>query len=212
MKIWWALALWVSVGPILALVMGRLGYSPAGWGLVGMMLGPLAVPAAAGALWHRSAGTADVVAIGDPGSGTLAVLAGIDGSEFSRAALERAVGLLGDRIGRLTVAAVVPFDTVATDAQAWLDAAGASLRGTHPEVVLAHGDPAAVLVRLAHEGRYDLLVVGSRGRGLSPLLFGSVARTVVAQSQVPVLLGGHHLRAGPSSEHAGARTPEGAVS
>ena len=35
---------WVSFGPVLAVVMGRRGHSPWTWGLLGIFLGPLAVP------------------------------------------------------------------------------------------------------------------------------------------------------------------------
>jgi len=49
------------------------------------------------------------------------------------------------------------------------------------------GDPAEAIVREAKRGRYDLVVMGTHGRGaLEGLLLGSVARKVIAQSPVPV--------------------------
>ena len=49
------------------------------------------------------------------------------------------------------------------------------------------GDPAEAIVREAKRGRYDLIVMGTHGRGaLEGLLLGSVARKVIAQSAVPV--------------------------
>lgn len=38
---------WVSVGPLMSVVMGRRGYSPAAWGILGTLLGPLGLPLAA---------------------------------------------------------------------------------------------------------------------------------------------------------------------
>jgi nucleotide-binding universal stress UspA family protein len=49
------------------------------------------------------------------------------------------------------------------------------------------GEPAEAIVREAKRGRYDLVVMGTHGRGaLEGLLLGSVARKVIAQSPVPV--------------------------
>lgn len=47
--------------------------------------------------------------------------------------------------------------------------------GRRPETELLAGRPAEALGCFAAAGRYDLLAVGSRGRGLSRLLLGSVA-------------------------------------
>ena len=53
--------------------------------------------------------------------------------------------------------------------------------------VMVVGDPAEAIVREAKRGRYDLVVMGTHGRGaLEGLLLGSVARKVIAQSTVPV--------------------------
>ncbi len=57
-------------------------------------------------------------------------------------------------------------------------------------VVLCAGRPAGTLHRLAVEGGYGLLVVGTRGAGLSKALLGSVATTLAGGSKMPVLLAG----------------------
>lgn len=55
------------------------------------------------------------------------------------------------------------------------------------EALLRVGDPAEAIVKEAKRGRYDLVVMGTHGRGaLEGLLLGSVARKVIAQSPVPV--------------------------
>ncbi|MFB6256089.1 MAG: universal stress protein [Haloplanus sp.] len=49
------------------------------------------------------------------------------------------------------------------------------------------GSPARVIVDVASEAPYDLVALGSHGReGVSRILLGSVAETVVRRSPVPV--------------------------
>ncbi len=51
------------------------------------------------------------------------------------------------------------------------------------------GDPALEIVRLAKEGGFDLIAMGTHGHtGLTGLVMGSVTTKVVASSTVPVLL------------------------
>jgi nucleotide-binding universal stress UspA family protein len=51
------------------------------------------------------------------------------------------------------------------------------------------GHPADMIAKLADEGGFDLLVMGSHGQGLlSNLVLGSVATKVLAQCSTPVLL------------------------
>ncbi len=49
------------------------------------------------------------------------------------------------------------------------------------------GDPAAVIVRVAKEGKYDLVVMGTGGHAGLARLTGSVSEAVVKQSPCPVL-------------------------
>jgi len=193
------LLLWVSVGPILAVVMARRGHSPAGWGILGTLLGPLALPIAMDARGRRRDAGLAVLTTGSRRSGPVSVLAGIDGSDEAREALRRAVDLLGDRIGRLSLVTVVSYDALddrdmladeEATAQLWMTAARASVPGIVPDEYVVPGPPAPALIRLAVEGDYDLVVIGSRGRGMTPRLFGSVAGALAASSPISVLVGG----------------------
>jgi nucleotide-binding universal stress UspA family protein len=57
------------------------------------------------------------------------------------------------------------------------------------EAVLLAGKPAEVLARLAADGGYDLIVVGTHGRsGVKRLVLGSVAEHVVRASPISVLV------------------------
>lgn len=63
------------------------------------------------------------------------------------------------------------------------------LAGVEVEEVIAHGDPAAEIVRVASERGVDLIVISSRGRaGLGRILFGSTAEAVVRHASCPVLV------------------------
>jgi nucleotide-binding universal stress UspA family protein len=195
-----ALLAWISVGPVLSIAMGRRGYAPATWGTIGMFLGPLALPLALDAARRRRRNAVTVLT-GAPaaGPGPVAVLAGIDGSEEASAALAHAVDLLGDRLGRLTLVYVASVDA-ATDvalleqdealARRWMASARRAAASPPAEECVVTGQPATMLAQIAGNGDYDLLVIGPRGHGMSPRLFGSVARELAASSPVPVLIGG----------------------
>ena len=49
--------------------------------------------------------------------------------------------------------------------------------------------PPSLISKLAEEGKFDMLAIGSRGHGdLVNLVLGSVATKVLAQCTVPVLI------------------------
>lgn len=63
------------------------------------------------------------------------------------------------------------------------------LHGLDVEEVIAHGDAAAEIVRIAAERNVDLIVISSHGRtGLGRMIFGSTAEAVVRHAGCPVLV------------------------
>lgn len=63
------------------------------------------------------------------------------------------------------------------------------LKGLAVEEVIAHGDAAAEIVRVAAEREVDLIVIASHGRtGLGRMIFGSTAEAVVRHAGCPVLV------------------------
>ena len=51
------------------------------------------------------------------------------------------------------------------------------------------GDPAEKITRIAKDGNYDLIVIGSRGRGAGKEMFlGSVSNYVLHKTNVPVMV------------------------
>ena len=54
---------------------------------------------------------------------------------------------------------------------------------------LVDGDPARELLRLSREGDFDVIVMGSRGRGrVTAALLGSVSNRVMHDANVPVIV------------------------
>jgi nucleotide-binding universal stress UspA family protein len=63
--------------------------------------------------------------------------------------------------------------------------------GPEPETTWLGGDPAETIISAARTGGYDLVVVGTRGRGrLQAALLGSVSSAVAARAGRPVLVVG----------------------
>ena len=61
--------------------------------------------------------------------------------------------------------------------------------GLDVEDVIAHGEAASEIVRVAKERGVDLIVISSHGRtGLGRILFGSTAESVVRHAPCPVLV------------------------
>jgi nucleotide-binding universal stress UspA family protein len=61
--------------------------------------------------------------------------------------------------------------------------------GMEPTVVSKVGSPGEAIAKVANDGKYDLLVMGSHGHSaLGNLVMGSVATKVLAHCGVPVLL------------------------
>jgi nucleotide-binding universal stress UspA family protein len=201
--------IWIGFGLLLALIMGRHGHDPFAWWLLGTLLGPLAVPLAVSSE-GRQAERPERLGAGAPGRGPVDVLVGLDGSPEAGAALLTVLDLLGPQLGRLTLATVIDLDASVEHDRAkdqarvelrrradlvqmrlWTPSPEADEDGRRfPDLILVPGQPAEALQRLAVEGGYDLLAVGSRGTGLSKVLLGSTASALAAKAKIPVLLAG----------------------
>lgn len=203
-----AVAAWVVTATIVAVFMFRRGHSPAKWVIIAFLTGPISIVVAAWAR-HRSDRIAPKPLVaGTIGPGPLAVLVGIDGSPTAKDALVGALEILGDRVGRLTLAAVIDFDSAAkdqptparTDAEAAL-AAAAEVAGpllpVQPHTILLPGAPAVALVEHALSAGDDLIVIGTRGRGDSDWLQGSATRALAEEESVRVMI----VNRGPSCDH-----------
>lgn len=195
------IGVWIAIGIIAAVIMGRRGHAPFSWGALGAVLGPLVIPLALGDMKRERAASAVTLTEGEAGPGPVDVLVGIDGSPEALGALTSVIDMLGDRVGTVTLAAVLDYDTAESDrswperddAEAALtDAAGLVHRRIDraPATVLLAGVPARALADHAVEVAAELVAIGSRGHGATKALLGSVATKLTADAPVPVLVCG----------------------
>jgi nucleotide-binding universal stress UspA family protein len=134
------------------------------------------------------------------------VLVAFDASPEAELALVHAIAMAQVYRAKLTIAAVVPPPPLL----AWQAPGGT--RGLHEaeqqeldkavrqavdsvpddlsvQHVLLDGDPARELLKLAREGDFDVIVMGSRGRGrMTAALLGSVSNRVMHDADVPVIV------------------------
>ncbi|HEX2064145.1 MAG TPA: universal stress protein [Acidimicrobiales bacterium] len=191
---------WLVIGLALSAVLGRRGHDGFTWFLLGAVLGPLAIALAVDSWRHAEHPAPRTLAVStgaDEGT-DVDVLVGFDGSGESLAALATAVDLLGPRLGRLTLATVIPYDGGRErdrEAVAALERQAERVAGRAPGTEVLRGHPAQALTTRAIEGGYELLAVGTRGSGRAHL-FGSAASELARTSKVPVLLVGPGIPVG----------------
>jgi nucleotide-binding universal stress UspA family protein len=133
------------------------------------------------------------------------ILVPVDGSANSKRAFEKAVSLAaGGSVTALYVIQTPP--TVYVESQKVLDAAMAKYKkeadevldeyeamaashGMKIEAVIAEGDPGTAIVSYAEKGGFDMIVMGSRGRGkITEAVLGSVSSKVLKDARSPVVI------------------------
>ena len=135
----------------------------------------------------------------------LNILVAVDGSASSRFALEQAVDLARSMNSLLTVITVAPPvpgfvafgamspETMKDDVSRWAETKQREALALVPDDVLVHtvqrsGHVGPEIVAELERGHYDLLMLGSRGRGRAQEgLLGSVNSYVHFHARVPVL-------------------------
>jgi nucleotide-binding universal stress UspA family protein len=135
----------------------------------------------------------------------LNILVGVDRSPSARKAIQQAVDLARAQNSRLTLITVAPpvsayvtlggvsREHMAAELERWSERTVAEAAASLPDDIVAHtlqrsGHVGEEIVKELERGRYDLVVLGSRGRGQAREgLFGSVNGHVHFHSRVPVL-------------------------
>lgn len=199
------LLVWILVGLAVAVYMRRRGHDLAGWAVLGVVFGPFAIALAFHHVRDRETWARPVtVAEGRPASGPIDVLVGVDGSPQSQAAVAAACRLFRGNVGRFTLVRVLDFESalavetplgsegveIRRRAAEELEGLAAGVTSCLPDTMLLAGRPAEVLAAYAREHGYEVLVVGSRGRGRSKALLGSVASRLARGAGLPVLIVG----------------------
>jgi nucleotide-binding universal stress UspA family protein len=128
------------------------------------------------------------------------ILLAYDGGEPARHALDTAVELARKFDATISVVSVVPhhpgriagdpWDDEVVHRQALEEARSLlGLQGIEAELLEPIGDPARTIERIAHEGEFDTVVIGSRGLGaLARFLQGSVSNHVATHTDATVLV------------------------
>ncbi|HEX2625399.1 MAG TPA: universal stress protein [Candidatus Limnocylindrales bacterium] len=128
------------------------------------------------------------------------ILVAYDGEPPARKALETAIDLATGHDASISVVSVVPIrlgrapmdpwdDTVVHEAA--LDEAKQILaeHGMTADLMEPIGDPAATIERIANDGGFDTVVIGSRSLGrVSRLLQGSVSGHVATHAHATVVI------------------------
>jgi len=133
------------------------------------------------------------------------ILVGLDRSASSRRALEHAVALAQAGNAKLTLITVAPpvstyvtlggvsVDTMTAELDKWAKEVLDAALETIPDDVIAHtiqarGHPGPRILEELNRGGYDLIVLGSRGRGRAQEgLLGSVNGYIHFHAKVPLL-------------------------
>jgi nucleotide-binding universal stress UspA family protein len=128
------------------------------------------------------------------------ILVAYDGGEPARHALAVAIDLAKRFNALISVVSVVPFhpgrapvdpwDDQEVHAQELLEARGILAdAGMTADLLEPVGDPAHTIERVAEDGGYDTVVIGSRGLGaLSRLFQGSVSAHVASHANATVVV------------------------
>jgi|UniRef100_A0A7V6DRA0 nucleotide-binding universal stress UspA family protein len=147
----------------------------------------------------------DVLVVPEKGSiGWDKILVATDGSEYSRRAVDKALDIVKDSRGTLTVVSVLEISPYIYAVAPEIAEKKIKLPQKHvaevKELAASLGLPVEGVVReaecadevitdVAREQHIDLIVVGSHGRtGLKRLLMGSVTEKVIAHAPCPVLV------------------------
>lgn len=128
------------------------------------------------------------------------ILVAYDGGEPARRALDMTGDLARHYGAQVTVISVTPVHPGRTPVDPWDDRpvhlnelreAQQILReqGVEPELLAPAGDPAKTIERIAVEGGFDTVILGSRGLGaISRVLQGSISEHVATHAETTVIV------------------------
>jgi nucleotide-binding universal stress UspA family protein len=123
------------------------------------------------------------------------ILVGVDGSEYSKRALAEAIKIGKKFEAEITVVSVfhpAPTPSAHEFSHRILEDAKVVLEDEKVKyklVSVTDTNPSKVIIDMARDGKFDLVVIGSRGIGAAhALVLGSVCSRVTCESPVNVLI------------------------
>jgi hypothetical protein len=194
------LAAWAVSGLLMAWILARRGHDGRVLGALGVVFGPLVIGLAMEALRHGERGVRPIVLdAGRWGPGTTHALVGVLGSGASVTDALPSLQLIGRDLARVTVAAVIDFQSAESDD--WRDAKGPAARELQlasvfltdyqPSLVLLAGRPERALSAYAAEHGCDVVIVTGEGRAMAPTF-----RRLASEGRPTVLVSGQRRPVG----------------
>ncbi len=185
---------WVAAGLLTAVILKRRGHEFRSAAAVGLVFGPLFIPLARQAMRRRRDDTATgpiAVSAGSARTGPVDVLVGLMGPAACVTSVIPILDTLGDRLGRLTLARVLNFESFHDEedrnrAALELSCAELFLADYGPSTVLVPGHPRTALVAHAADAAYDLLIIV--GRSPRRRLSGPAPVPPAPSGRVPTLV------------------------
>ena len=132
------------------------------------------------------------------------ILVAVDGSESAKKAFEKSIYLAQKCNSKLDVVHVVQcdlggdsatifdlMDELKTKAKKMLDEykIQAEKSSVPIEIMITQGDPSQVIIKIAKTKKYDLIIMGTRGKSaFQELLIGSVSQKVMHHAICPVMV------------------------
>jgi len=128
------------------------------------------------------------------------ILVAVDGSKHSEKAVEYSVQLAKkyrldlallhvDDDNVIRVGGPQSLNLIGTTGEYVLENASKKVLGIPFSKVLKHGNPSETIIKIAHKGKIDLIVVGSRGQGaVKRFLLGSVSDEISKNARSSVLI------------------------
>ncbi|MGI0074763.1 MAG: universal stress protein [Nitrosotalea sp.] len=132
------------------------------------------------------------------------ILVAVDGSESSKRAFEKSIFLsqkcgaslhmlhvVACELGGDSAAVFDLLDEVKANAANMLESYKneAAKNDVQIEVMIQQGDPAQMIVELSKKNKYDLIIMGTRGKtAFQELLLGSVSLKVIHHASCPVMV------------------------
>lgn len=189
---WVALFVWLMGALAGFYYLYRHGHPSPVWLLGGLILGPFSLPV----FMERAEKSSHVlVEHGKVRPNHRKVVVGLDGSAASDHALAVAEQLIDPGGCCLILCEVVDYDTETdprservAEASERLEKVAAAVSADNAVVEVLAGRPAHALSEAADKHDADIVVVGSRGRGLSKALLGSVSEDLLKVCKRPVLV------------------------
>ena len=192
-----AVIVWSSIGLFIALLYRRRGHNFLFYAALGLWLGPLVALVMLSASRQQDATAVRVLRDGQPSSGWIDVLVGIDGSIESVESVRRVVSMLGRSVRRIRVVSALDAETAKSpgffrnDDELEHRLRDAASRIGYPDAGLAlvSGRADRALVQHATEAGFDALIVAHRAHRLGAAMFGSAVQRLARDSAIPLIIG-----------------------